>query len=55
MSDDPISTYAINLSAKCKAICKLLRSEIDTAVPKATSKIWHAIPVWFIDENPVVG
>jgi len=22
---------------------------------KATSRIWHAIPVWFIAENPVVG
>jgi len=24
-------------------------------MPKATSKIWHGSPVWFIDDNPVVG
>ena len=28
---------------------------IDTALPKATSKVWHGSPVWFIDDNPVVG
>jgi hypothetical protein len=22
---------------------------------KATSKIWHAHPVWFLDDNPIVG
>jgi hypothetical protein len=28
---------------------------IDTALPGASSKIWHGSPVWFIDDNPVVG
>ena len=29
--------------------------EIDTHLPEAESKIWHAHPVWFLDGNPVVG
>ena len=32
-----------------------MRTAIDASLPGATSKIWHAIPVWFIDEVPVVG
>ena len=55
MSNDPISAYAKNLSPVCAAICELLRAEIISALPNASSKIWHAIPVWFIDGNPVVG
>jgi hypothetical protein len=35
--------------------CRVLQTEIDTVLTKATSKIWHAIPVWFVGENPVVG
>lgn len=38
-----------------KAICDLLATEIDTHLPKAENKIWHAHPVWFLDGNPVVG
>lgn len=37
------------------AICDKLQTEIDRAIPKATSRIWHGSPVWFIEENPVVG
>lgn len=36
-------------------ICALLAAEIDAALPQAESKIWHRIPVWFIDGNPIVG
>jgi hypothetical protein len=32
-----------------------LRELIDAALPRATAKIWHGSPVWFIDDNPVVG
>lgn len=38
-----------------QAICDVLRGLIDAALPKATSKVWHGSPVWFIDGNPVVG
>jgi hypothetical protein len=32
-----------------------VRKLIDAAIPKATSKVWHGSPVWFIGDNPVVG
>ncbi len=38
-----------------KGICDLLKREIDKALPKAESKIWHGSPVWFLDGNPIVG
>src|SRR5262245_500454 len=50
-----IDGYTKAQSPKDSAICRALRSEIDAALPKATSKIWHGSPVWFIGENPVVG
>ena len=54
-SADAIAHYATTQTTEHAAICDALRAEIDAALPKATSKIWHAIPVWFIGENPVVG
>jgi hypothetical protein len=38
-----------------RAICHALRPLIDAALPRATSKVWHGAPVWFLEENPVVG
>ncbi|MAP54902.1 MAG: hypothetical protein CL605_08385 [Altibacter sp.] len=50
-----ILTYNEQQTPSDRQICEMLASEIDTQVPEATSKIWHAHPVWFINENPVVG
>jgi hypothetical protein len=50
-----ISAYNGALKKEDKAICALLKREIDGALPKAESKIWHGSPVWFLDGNPVVG
>jgi hypothetical protein len=36
-------------------ICDLLATEINKHLPEAENKIWHAIPVWFLDGNPIVG
>lgn len=40
-------------------ICKQLAQIIDSAyigkIDGASSKIWHGHPVWFINENPIVG
>jgi hypothetical protein len=55
MTDDPIAAYASKSSAEFAAICQLLREEIDASIPKATSKIWHGMPVWFLEQCPVVG
>ncbi len=52
---DAITLYAATRTVEHRAVCQALRVEIDAAIPKAISKIWHAIPVWFIGENPVVG
>lgn len=52
---DAIARYDKAQAAQHAAICKALHAEIDDALPKATSKIWHGSPVWFIGENPIVG
>ncbi len=36
-------------------ICDLLASIIDKYLPEAENKIWHRHPVWFLNENPIVG
>ena len=53
--DDQIAAYSRAQPLALQTICDLLRELIDTALPKATSKVWHGSPVWFIDDNPVVG
>jgi hypothetical protein len=52
---DAIAAYGEKQQPKQAALCASLRNSIDAALPTATSKIWHAIPVWFIGENPVAG
>jgi hypothetical protein len=49
---DAIEAYT---DAAHAVICQALRAHIDAGLPKATSKLWHGSPVWFIGENPVVG
>lgn len=36
-------------------ICVSLMCEINSALTKAESKIWHGHPVWFLEGNPIVG
>lgn len=50
-----IAAYEKSLKPAQKAICVTLRKSIDAAMPKATSKVWHGSPVWFVGENPVLG
>ena len=52
---DAITRYSTAQSPQLKAVCKALQAEIGVALPKATSKIWYAMPVWFVGESPVVG
>jgi hypothetical protein len=52
---DPIAAYAQAQGPAFRTICDLLRGLIDTELPKATSRVWHGSPVWFIEDNPVVG
>lgn len=53
--DDPIVAYSVAQPLPLRTICDALRMLIDTALSKATSKVWHGSPVWFIEDNPVVG
>lgn len=50
-----IEEYNVNQDPIEQSICKLLMSEIDKGLPEAESKIWHRHPVWFLEENPIVG
>lgn len=50
-----VQAYNDSESANDKAICELLANEIDSNLPEAANKIWHAHPVWFLEGNPVVG
>ena len=47
--------YNKSLGTTDKAICSLLAEEIALGLPEAQNRIWHAHPVWFLDDNPVVG
>lgn len=50
-----IPAYNKAQNSNDEAICDLLKKEIDRALPKAESRIWHGSPVWFLDGNPIVG
>jgi hypothetical protein len=50
-----ILTYNERQTAVYKEICDLLANTIDNELIKAESKIWHAHPVWFLENNPIVG
>ncbi len=50
-----IAAYHRGQTKSDQAICAVLKREIDKALPKAESKIWHGSPVWFLDGNPIVG
>lgn len=50
-----IDLYNNQLDETDKEICIFLANTIDNELKEAESKIWHAHPVWFLDENPIVG
>ena len=50
-----IKAYNENQESSDREICELLSAEIDKKLPGAQSKIWHRHPVWFLEENPIVG
>lgn len=42
-------------TVKEREICVSLAVLIDELLPEANSKIWHRHPVWFLEDNPIVG
>lgn len=53
--DAGILKYNEEQEAHHKEVCDLLAREIDSNLPGAESRIWHAHPVWFLNGNPTVG
>ena len=54
-SQPTIPAYNEAQAKEDRAICDLLKKEIENALPDAESKIWHGSPVWFLHGNPIVG
>jgi hypothetical protein len=52
---DPIAAYSQALTPALRAICDQLRELITVALPDAVCKVWHGSPVWFMEDNPIVG
>jgi uncharacterized protein YdhG (YjbR/CyaY superfamily) len=50
-----IQKYIASQTESDQQICERLIKIISENVKEAESKVWHAHPVWFLDENPVVG
>lgn len=53
--NDEIKAYNEMQTPEDQQICHLLAEEITKHLPEAENKIWHRMPVWFLDGNPVVG
>ena len=50
-----ILAYHDKLSPDEREICDQLCAIIDSDLTGSESKVWHAHPVWFLDDNPIVG
>jgi hypothetical protein len=50
-----IEKYNSLQSERDQVICNRLMEEINSSLINVESKIWHGSPVWFIDDNPIVG
>ena len=55
MISKPIQAYNNTHAAAITAICDKLAEIIDSNLPGSENKVWHGHPVWFINENPIVG
>lgn len=53
--DKYIKAYNKQQTSSDEAICNVLASTISNVLTDAECKIWHAHPVWFLNENPIVG
>ncbi|MFM2135400.1 MAG: hypothetical protein RL021_800 [Bacteroidota bacterium] len=54
-SNEAIIRYHESFSPVEKTICESLFKTINQQLKGADGKIWHAHPVWFLDDNPIVG
>lgn len=54
MNQDVLN-YSAALAELDRQVCERLAALIEQQLPQAKGKIWHGSPVWFLEENPVVG
>ena len=50
-----IENYNTAQTVEDQEICNVLMEEINKCPAEFKSKIYHGSPVWFIDDNPIVG
>jgi len=50
-----VQAYNDSQQPEEQEICNELAQVINSALPDAENKIWHAHPVWFLEGNPIVG
>lgn len=50
-----VRAYNNDQATTSREICELLAKVILSSLPGATNKIWHGAPVWFLNDNPIVG
>ena len=53
--DAGIIAYNAAQQSADRAICDRLAAEISSALPDAAGRVWHGGPVWFLNDNPIVG
>ncbi len=53
--DQSVLSYNSFQQPEDKIICDYLAKIIDRELSSSMSKVWHGHPVWFIDDNPIVG
>jgi len=50
-----VADYNEALAEPAKSLCNALLESIEVSFPDAEAKVWHGHPVWFLNENPIVG
>lgn len=55
MKQTDIADYAARQSIGIQDMCEQLFDIISRSLPEATAKLYHGSPVWFVDNNPIVG
>ena len=55
MITESIKAYNESQIIEYQEICDKLATIIDQELSESSCKIWHAHPVWFINDNPIVG
>jgi hypothetical protein len=55
MTNPDIARFNQALPEPHRSVCELLARLIEENLPEAEGRVWHAHPVWFLADNPVVG